>query len=173
PTIHQAAERPEARRSFGRCMSGVRMNRYIQMYSKLLAIIHLMLAAGLVWLALRTLDTLKHSAVGWVVVVPPMLVLATPAIWCPILAVPLGRRSPGWTSLLRWTHGVVLAFALSQIGCGWIAIGAAERSAAHGGGLLGGLGYIQAGVGLGLAVLALLSLPLAIAVGRVPTDTAE
>src|SRR5215510_13402494 len=137
----------------------VRRDVMLRAYAKLVATIHLLLAAVLVWLALRFLDVMRHTAAGVAVAIPTMLVLISPAIWFTIVGARVWRRTPEWASLLRWTHAIVLAFGLSQVGCGWMAIGAAERSAAHGGGLLGGFGYVQAGVGLGLAALALLSLP--------------
>jgi len=147
------------------------LNRIANAYAKLVAVGHLVAGAGLAWLAAWILGPLAHAidgrSRGIVLLIPPLVVVAL-AVWFAVLGVRLWRRSPGWNSALRWTHAVVLAVAVLQLAGGWIAIRGSERSAAHGGGLLGGLGDLQVAAGAVLAAFALLSLPLTIVAGGSP-----
>ena len=138
------------------------MKRLVAVLSKVSGSIHVLLAGCLVGLAYRVFGPYVVDASGRVAsfTVPPLVIVAGLAVWLVVLGFRSWRRAPGWIAALSWTHAIALFFAGSQLVFGWIAMRGAERSAAHGGGLLGGLGYIQVLVGLGLAGFALLSLLL-------------
>jgi hypothetical protein len=155
-------------------VEGTPLSPIVNAYAKLVAIGHLAAGAGLAWIAAWILGPLWQTMTrgpGVLALVPPLLIVAALAAWFTLLGIRLWRRTPGWSTAVRWTHAVVLAFAVLQIAGGWIAIRGAERSAAHGGGLLGGLGYFQIAAGIALAGFALLSLPLTIMPGASPGRT--
>jgi hypothetical protein len=86
----------------------------------------------------------------------PALVLAP--IWLTFVGVQLWRKNSERVSLVRGTHLVFLAIAALLCFYGVSGLRAAERSAAHGGGLLGGFGLIPLGIGIVLAALSLATL---------------
>lgn len=86
----------------------------------------------------------------------PLLVL--PSLWLIALGVHLWRRGPGVAIALRRTHLVSLVIAALLCLYGMLALGAANRSAARGGGLLGAFGVIPMALGLALGALAVVSL---------------
>jgi hypothetical protein len=142
---------------------GTLLSPIVNAYAKLVAIGHLVAGAGLAWIAAWILGPLWQTMTrgpGVLALVPPLLIVAALAAWFTLLGIRLWRRTPGWSTAVRWTHAVVLAFAALQLAGGWVAIRGAERSAAHGGGLLGGLGYFEVALGVALAGFALLSLPI-------------
>jgi hypothetical protein len=77
----------------------------------------------------------------------------------------LGRQAwkgdPGLRARLLWTHGLSLSAGALALTLGIAVWRAAESSAAHGGGLLGGLGIFPIGVGAGMIALAVLSIGVA------------
>jgi len=90
----------------------------------------------------------------------------------------LGRQAwtghPGLRARLLWTHGLSLPAGALALALGIAVWCAAERSASHGGGLLGGLGIFPIGIGAGTFALAVISLGIAWAVphGR-PSRSAQ
>lgn len=142
------------------------MSPIVNAYAKLVAVGHVVAGAGLAWIAAWILgplwqtETRGPGGLGALALIPPLLIVAALAGWFILLGIRLWRRTPGWNTALRWTHAAVLAFAALQLAGGWVAIRGAERSAAHGGGLLGGLGEIEVAAGIALAAFALLSLPV-------------
>jgi hypothetical protein len=64
------------------------------------------------------------------------------------------RARPGWRAMLWRTHLATAIVGVCLVWTGFGEVGAAARSAAHGGGLLGGLGEIVIGLGLALVVIA-------------------
>jgi hypothetical protein len=78
-------------------------------------------------------------------------------------------RTPGAIRALRWTHSVAIAVSLLGLG-GLLMLQAAERSASHGGGLLGGFGPLPIAPGLLVGGLVLASLWLLRAVARVQSS---
>ena len=92
---------------------------------------------------------------------PVALLFAVGPLWIMALGVLLWRPSPRVLSLLRRTHiiGAVIAVLLSVHGIQ--ALRAAARSAAEGGGLLGGYGLIPIALGLLLGTSSMVSLIVA------------
>jgi hypothetical protein len=87
--------------------------------------------------------------------------LALGPIWLVVIGIQLCRSAnPGLCTRVRTTHFVTLAVALLLCFYGVFALRAAERSAAAGGGLLGGFGLIPLGIGIALAALSVASLGL-------------
>jgi hypothetical protein len=84
--------------------------------------------------------------------------LALPSLWLVALGVHLWRRGPGVARALRRTHRVSLVVALLVCLYGVVALVGASRSAAAGGGLLGGFGILPIGLGVALGGLAVTSL---------------
>jgi hypothetical protein len=78
--------------------------------------------------------------------------LASLGVWLLALARALWRRDLAVRGRLLWTHGLLLIPALAAVAFGIAALDAAERSAARGGGLLGGIGVIPLVLGGCLAV---------------------
>jgi len=62
--------------------------------------------------------------------------------------------------LKRPTGWILLGIAAAMIAHGCSALRAAERSAAHGGGLLGGYGYLPIALGILLACIAIVGMVL-------------
>ncbi len=79
-------------------------------------------------------------------------------VWVAILGIRLWRPSARVGVLLRRTHLVGLTIACLLCAYGVLALQAAERSAAAGGGLLGGFGLIPLGLGAILGATAVTSL---------------
>jgi hypothetical protein len=134
------------------------MQVLLRLFARLLAVVHALfggaIASGAVWLATQPwqrADLLAASAL-------PLAAILGAAAWSVALGVKLWRLSPGWDKALRRTHWVVLVIAATQVVGGFAAIRGAARSAALGGGLLGGLGEIEVALGSALAALALTSL---------------
>ncbi len=85
--------------------------------------------------------------------------MAAAPLWLAFLGVQLWRGpSPRTFALLRATHWAVLLLAAILIFVGISTLQAAERSAAHGGGLLGAFGFLPIGIGSVLGTLATLTL---------------
>lgn len=134
-------------------------------FCRALAVAHLLFgllfAMPALWMLGSSLASGRRSIGSLVAWSVPMLLAAAAALWFIQIAVRLWRRSPRWPSVLLRTHvplAVVVALLFLQ---GFLAIRGAERSAAHGGGLLGGLGYLFFGAGIVLATLVIPSLLLA------------
>jgi len=64
-------------------------------------------------------------------------------IWGIVLGVRLWQRGTEMFTILRRTHWAFLLIDVLLAACGIFALRAAERSAARGGGLLGGIGAVQ------------------------------
>lgn len=87
------------------------------------------------------------------------LVVVTPAlVWLAILGFRLWRPSCRLRTPLRHTHRVLLPFSILLVTYGLFALGAAQRSAETGGGLLGGFGLIPIVMGLLAGSLSIVSL---------------
>jgi hypothetical protein len=100
-----------------------------------------------------------------------VVVMVLPLIAFPLWVLALGVRSlwpltPGAVRALRRTQLVVIAWAALLSLSGALMLQAAERSAARGGGLLGGVGLLPLGLGIAVGVLALVALLLLRALGR-------
>ena len=152
------------------------MNKLSSLLFRLLALAHFAWGLALVllasWLAASAFRILPHMSTGTVVTnLPTMLVLAIAMAGPPaalgtwILA--LGRRL--WTGsrpvrmALFVTHGLMLAPGAFALLAGRFALNAAARSAAHGGGLLGAIGYLPLALGACIVALALFSILVALA----------
>jgi hypothetical protein len=72
-------------------------------------------------------------------------------IWGIVLGARLWRSGAEVFAALRRTHWTFLAIDVLLVAYGIFALRAAERSAAHGGGLLGGVGLIPLGLGVAMA----------------------
>ena len=72
-------------------------------------------------------------------------------IWGIVLGVRLWRSGAEVFGALRRTHWLFLAIDVLLVAYGIFALRAAERSAAHGGGLLGAVGLIPLGLGIVMA----------------------
>ena len=88
-------------------------------------------------------------------------VLALGPLWIAVLGFRLWNANDRVLSALRKTHTASVVMAVLMITYGFLALRAAERSAATGGGLLGGFGILPIGFGILLGSLAGLSLFLA------------
>ena len=91
-------------------------------------------------------------------IVAPIL-MAGP-VWGIVLGSRLWKPSPAIFVALRRTHYAYLFVDALLIWYGIFALQAAERSAARGGGLLGGFGLLPLGLGIGLACFSLATLVL-------------
>lgn len=85
--------------------------------------------------------------------------IAMVPLWLAFLGVQLWRGLTAKTSaLLRATHWAMALLAALLIYAGIAALQAAERSSAHGGGLLGAFGFLPIGIGCVLGMLATITL---------------
>lgn len=106
-----------------------------------------------------------HGVAGLLLLLPFALVFspiaALAALWLLALAFRLWRPTPGAWQALRGTHAAGLALAALSGAYGVFALRAAERSAAAGGGLLGGFGLIPLALGVVLGSFSAATLWLA------------
>ena len=79
-------------------------------------------------------------------------ILMAGPIWGIVLGVKLWQRGTEMFTALRRTHWAFLLIDVLLVAYGIFALRAAERSAARGGGLLGGIGLVPLGLGLVLAL---------------------
>lgn len=93
--------------------------------------------------------------------VPLAPLLACGSIWLMMLGYRLWREGDEVGALLRRTHVAVLVVAALLCAHGLLALRAAERSAAAGGGLVGAFGLLPLALGLVLGATAGVSLWLA------------
>lgn len=107
-----------------------------------------------------------HIAIG-VLLLPLTLaggvaapILIAGPVWGMVLGVRMWKSRTSSLTALRRTHYVFLLIDALLIWYGMWALQAAERSAARGGGLLGGFGLIPLGLGMGLACFSLVTLVL-------------
>ena len=141
---------------------------------KLLAIAHTawgaVILAAAAWWAISILRVLPYMSTGTVasnlpVVATLAVVQCGPLVVLAALMFSLGgsirRGEASARSRLLWTHGVLLVFAIGAIATGLLALQAAERSAARGGGLMGGFGLIPLAIGAFLAVLSVPAMAVA------------
>ena len=82
-------------------------------------------------------------------IIAPILMVGP--IWGIILGVRLWRSPFEGRAALRRTHWTFLLIDGLLVAYGIFALRAAERSAAHGGGLLGGIGLVPLGLGMMMA----------------------
>jgi hypothetical protein len=78
-------------------------------------------------------------------------ILMVGPIWGIVLGVRLWRSGSDVFAALRRTHWTFLVIDGLLVAYGIFALRAAERSAAHGGGLLGGIGLLPLGLGMTMA----------------------
>jgi hypothetical protein len=130
------------------------------------AAVHAVLAVALfalaAWWAVAAFRILSHMSTGAVLTNLPaaaMLALtfsgpsAALGVWMLALARALWRGDPAARARLLRTHSLLLLPALAAVAVGIIDLLAAQRSAAHGGGLLGAIGLIPLVFGGCLAAL--------------------
>ena len=98
------------------------------------------------------------SILMMLVLVPFVLVLAPIPIWGIVVGVRLWQRRRAALSALRLVHWCYLLIDGLLVGYGIFALRAGEQSAAHGGGLLSGIGLIPLGLGIVMACLSLIIL---------------
>ncbi len=138
---------------------------------KWLALAHTLVGFALLaiagWWAFATLQVLPHMSTGTTLTNVPviaMLALTFSAplivlgVWMMALGRAIRRRDRGVRLRLLQTHGVLLVLSLAAMAVGLVDLRAAERSARHGGGLLGGLGLIPLASGGCLAVFSVAAL---------------
>jgi hypothetical protein len=117
-----------------------------------------LIGAGWFLLSLMT----SHARWGDALILGPAYAVALlMAAWYCRIGWRTWRARPGWRAMLWRTHLATAIAGLCLVWTGIADVRAAARSAAHGGGLLGGLGEIVAGLGLALAVIAAGSLLVA------------
>ena len=85
-------------------------------------------------------------------------ILRAGPIWGIVLGVKLWQRGSEMFTALRRTHCAFLLIDVLLIAYGIFALRAAERSAARGGGLLGGFGLVPLGLGIVMALFSLVTL---------------
>ena len=106
-----------------------------------------------------------HGVAGLLLLLPLILVFSplaiVGAVWLLALAFRLWHPTPGIWRALRGTHAGGLALAMLSCTYGIFALRAAERSAAAGGGLLGGFGLIPLALGVVLGAFSAATLWLA------------
>jgi hypothetical protein len=92
-------------------------------------------------------------------VLAPVLLIGP--IWGIVLGARMWRPTPDVLAAVRRTHWAYLVVDALLVAYGIFALRAAERSAAHGGGLLGGVGLIPLALGIGMAVFSVITLAMA------------
>ena len=133
-------------------------------------LILLMLAAWFAFSGLRVLPVMSREFTAanlWTVLLFTVLPAGPPAAlgtWMLLLGRQAWKGDPGLRARLLWTHGLSLSAGALALTLGIAVWRAAESSAAHGGGLLGGLGAFPLGIGAGMIALAAFSLGVAWAV---------
>ena len=133
-------------------------------------LILLMLAAWFAFSGLRVLPVMSRgiTAANLLTVLLFTILLAGPpaalGTWMLLLGRQAWKGDPGLRARLLWTHGLSLPAGALALTFGIAAWRAAESSAAHGGGLLGGFGAFPIGIGAGVIVLAAFSISVAWAV---------
>jgi hypothetical protein len=147
---------------------------FVRSLTWLLAVVHViwgaaLLAAAASW-TVSAIRILPHMSSGTlhtnlpivamlaVTFAGPLLLLG---LWLVALGRAIWRRDVAARTRVLWTHGVLLAPALLAVLVGIAELRAAERSAAHGGGLLGGIGLIPLVLGGALAALNIAALAAA------------
>jgi thiol:disulfide interchange protein len=143
---------------------------------KWLAVVHTIFGFALLavagWWASATLRILPHMSTGTTLTNLPivgMLALTFSAplialgVWMLALGRAVRRQDPGVRLRLLKTHSVLLVLSLAAMAVGIAELWAAERSAQHGGGLLGGIGLVPLGLGGCLAAVNVVALAGAIA----------
>jgi hypothetical protein len=133
---------------------------------KALAVFHAVFAIAMLsaasWWAVAAFRILPHMSTGTVrsnLVPVAMLALtfssplAALGAWMLALARAIWRGDAEVRGRLLLTHGLLLVPALVAVAIGLADLEAARRSAAHGGGLLGGIGLVPLAIGGCLAVL--------------------
>lgn len=144
--------------------------RHVTILGRVIAVVHallaLMLGAGV--MAILSAIANASSYRGQIAsILAPMAALLVAAA-AGLLAI--GRRA--WRDpasaahMLTWTHAPILALGLSLAVYGRFAQAAAARSAARGGGLLGGFGDLVLIAGVALVIIGGLGLACAIAATR-------
>jgi len=140
------------------------MQNWVALCFRVIAAVHGLIGATIALLAAGLFRfTWTHSGSGptTLLVMGPLVALAIViGVWFVSLGIRVWLRSRGWASALRWTHVFVSILSAWFMVAGVIAIRGARLSAAHGGGLMGALGYLEFGAGILLAVLAVSSLLL-------------
>jgi hypothetical protein len=120
-----------------------------------------------IWFAVSAFRVVPQMSTG-----TPGRNLLTALMMAMMMVVPLGALGVWTVALGRWTwalkpqafkmllltHGILLVPGSLAGANGILALRAAEKSAAHGGGLLGGLGMIPLAFGVGVAFFALCSI---------------
>jgi len=96
----------------------------------------------------------------------PMIALG---LWMAILGRWTWRGHPNIRVLLLITHGFLLVPGIGAIAVGILALRAAERSAARGGGLMGAIATIPLAVGICMSSLAFVAIAVAL-LGRPRSD---
>ncbi len=99
---------------------------------------------------------------------PPTALGLALAVWFVVVAGRVWFERPGAAKQLRLTDAGLLLIAVLLVLLGRFWIGAATESAAHGGGLLGGLGYLPLAAGVALGGFALVALLLSFGLSRPP-----
>ena len=104
--------------------------------------------------SLGSMFSIRALAIGHIVIAVVLLpvallsggilapILMAGPIWGIVLGVKLWRRGTEMLTALRRTHWVFLLIDVLLVAYGIFALRAAERSAARGGGLLGGIGLV-------------------------------
>ena len=132
------------------------MDGWIGFLRKLAAATHLALGLALLIGAGTFLRSLWRAHAHWgdvLVLGPAFAIILLLAGWFGVLGWQTWRMSPGWRARLRHTSLAVLIVGVCLVWAGYEEIRAAARSAAHGGGLLGGLGEIVVSFGVALGLI--------------------
>ena len=153
------------------------MRRPLRWLMRCLAMVHfawglslLLLAA---WFAFSAFRILPHMSSGTVwrnlsavllMVMMQALPLGALGVWLGLLGRWIWTGHPQLRAALLATHGCLLLPGSLAIGIGVLALRAAARSAARGGGLMGSLGFFPLALGACVLALALGSIALALAV---------
>lgn len=155
------------------------MDGWIGFLRKLVAAAHLALGVALLIGAGTVLRSLWRAPPHWgdvLVLGPAFATVLLVAGWFGVLGWRTWRVRRGWRTKLRRTGFATLIVSACLVFSGMTETRAALRSAAHGGGLLGGLGEVVATFGAALGVLAGASLLVAWLEkppGRKPPDRQE